>query len=176
MSQDWPVVSLGELIRLERRADRGCCGPPYQEIGNLLLWGVGIFHKRIRAVAWRWATRTHQLRKGDLILQVDSSPWEGAIALCSQAEGRLAIGSTLLSHVSGRRISDASPPFIARYLGTPMVSIRSNSDLPGFCGGGNRVLSIIAYPRDRSSSTASGRAAADRGADRETCGPNQRRS
>src|SRR3989338_3110903 len=91
MSANWRVVSLGELIRLERRPVDVIADRQYQEIG-IYCFGRGIFHKSPRSGLEVGDKELYELREGDLILPVTFA-WEGAIALCSKAEHGL-FGST----------------------------------------------------------------------------------
>ncbi len=48
MSKKWPMVSLGELLGLERRPVKVVPGKQYAEIG-IYCFGRGIFHKSPRS-------------------------------------------------------------------------------------------------------------------------------
>jgi hypothetical protein len=87
MTADWTKVSLSELLRLERRPVDVIADREYQEIGTYS-YGRGIFHKRPRSGLEVGNKDLFVMRKGDLILQITFA-WEGAIALCSEAEDGL---------------------------------------------------------------------------------------
>ncbi|MBI4203839.1 MAG: restriction endonuclease subunit S [Betaproteobacteria bacterium] len=141
MSAAWPVVSLGELIRLERRPVEVIDDRQYQEIG-IYCFGRGIFHKTPRSGLEVGDKDLYQLREGDLILQVTFA-WEGAIALCGNAEEGL-YGST--RYPTFRVNEDRCfAPYIARYLCTPSGLDQINKICPGSAGR-NRVLSIKRIP------------------------------
>jgi type I restriction enzyme S subunit len=137
MSPNWPSVSLGELIRLERRPVKLLPEQQYQEIG-IYCFGRGIFHKPPRTGLEIGDKNLHELRDGDLILQVTFA-WEGAIALCSEAEHGL-YGSTRYPTF---RVDETRcyAPFLARYLGTRDGLDQINKICPGSAGR-NRVLSL----------------------------------
>jgi type I restriction enzyme S subunit len=141
MSKAWPIVSLGELIRLERRPVEVISDQQYQEIG-IYCFGRGIFHKPPRSGLEVGNKDLYLMRQGDLILQVTFA-WEGAIALCSKAEDGL-YGSTRYPTF---RVSDdlCFPPFLARYLSTRDGLEQINKICPGSAGR-NRVLSIKRIP------------------------------
>ena len=84
MSAPWPTLSLGELIRLERRQVEVMADQQYQEIG-IYCFGRGIFNKIPRSGLEVGEKNLYELRAGDLILQVTFA-WEGAMALCSIKE------------------------------------------------------------------------------------------
>ncbi len=84
MNASWPNVSLGELLRMERRPVEVIAEQQYQEIG-IYCFGRGIFHKMPRSGLEVGDKNLYELRAGDLILQVTFA-WEGAIALCSIKE------------------------------------------------------------------------------------------
>jgi type I restriction enzyme S subunit len=67
MSKNWPLVSLGELIRLERRPVEVKPERQYQEIG-IYCFGRGIFHKTPRTGLEVGDKNLYELHEGDLIL------------------------------------------------------------------------------------------------------------
>ena len=141
MSPEWPAVSLGDLIRLERRPVEVIADRQYQEIG-VYCFGRGIFHKSPRSGLEVGDKALYQLREGDLILQVTFA-WEGAIALCGRSEAGL-YGST--RYPTFRVDEDLCfAPFLARYLCTPSGLDQINKICPGSAGR-NRVLSIKRIP------------------------------
>ena len=141
MSALWPNVSLGELIRLERRQVEVIADQQYQEIG-IYCFGRGIFHKMPRSGLEVGDKNLYELRAGDLILQVTFA-WEGAIALCSIKEDGL-YGST--RHPTFRVDEERCfPPFLLRYLCTRDGLEQINKICPGSAGR-NRVLSIKRIP------------------------------
>jgi type I restriction enzyme S subunit len=137
MNHSWPLVSLGELIRLERRLVEVIPDLQYQEIG-IYCFGKGIFHKTPRSGLEVGDKNLYKVREGDLILQITFA-WEGAIALCSKAEDGL-YGSTRYPTF---RVDEERcfPPFLARYLVTRNGLEQINRICPGSAGR-NRVLSI----------------------------------
>ncbi len=137
----WPNVSLGELIRLERRQVEVVADKEYQEIG-IYCFGRGIFHKMPRSGLEVGGKNLYELRAGDLILQVTFA-WEGAIALCSIKENGL-YGSTRYPTF---RVDEERcfPPFLVRYLCTRDGLEQINKICPGSAGR-NRVLSIKRIP------------------------------
>ena len=71
MSKPWPTVSLGELIRLERRPMKLESEKLYQEIG-IYCFGRGIFHKTPRTGFEVEDKDLFLMKEGDFILQVTS--------------------------------------------------------------------------------------------------------
>ena len=137
MKSIWPVVSLGDVVRLERRPVKLKPEQKYQEIG-IYCFGRGIFHKAPRTGLEVGDKNLYELREGDLILQVTFA-WEGAIALCSKAENGL-FGSTRYPTF---RVDETRcyAPFLVRYLGTREGLDQINKICPGSAGR-NRVLSV----------------------------------
>jgi hypothetical protein len=87
----WPKVSLGDLLRLERRPARVEPEKIYQEIG-IYCFGRGIFHKTPRGGFEVGEKDLFLMKEGDFILQVTFA-WEGAVAIVSAAEDGM-YGST----------------------------------------------------------------------------------
>lgn len=137
MSKNWPLVSLGKLIHLERRPVEVKPERQYQEIG-IYCFGRGIFHKAPRTGLEVGDKNLYEVREDDLILQVTFA-WEGAIALCSKAENGL-FGSTRYPTF---RVDETRcyAPFLVRYLGTRDGLDQINKICPGSAGR-NRVLSL----------------------------------
>jgi hypothetical protein len=137
MNPAWPLVSLADLIRLQRRPVEVKPEEKYQEIG-IYCFGRGVFHKVPRTGLEVGEKNLFELREGDLILQVTFA-WEGAIALCSKAEDGL-FGSTRYPTF---RVDETRcyPPFLVRYLGTRDGLEQINKICPGSAGR-NRVLSL----------------------------------
>jgi type I restriction enzyme S subunit len=137
MNSNWPLVSLDELIRLERRPVEVKPEQQYQEIG-IYCFGRGIFHKTPRTGLEVGDKNLYELREGDLILQVTFA-WEGAIALCSKGEQGF-YGSTRYPTF---RVDETRcfAPFLLRYLGTRDGLDQINKICPGSAGR-NRVLSL----------------------------------
>ena len=141
MNASWPNVSLGELLRMERRPVEVIADQQYQEIG-IYCFGRGIFHKMPRSGLEVGDKNLYELRAGDLILQVTFA-WEGAIALCSIKEDGL-YGSTRYPTF---RVTEERcfPPFLLRYLCTRDGLEQVNKICPGSAGR-NRVLNIKRIP------------------------------
>jgi type I restriction enzyme, S subunit len=137
VKNSWPLVSLGELIRLERRPVEVIPALQYQEIG-IYCFGKGIFHKTPRSGLEVGDKNLYEIREGDLILQVTFA-WEGAIALCTKAENGL-YGSTRYPTF---RVNEERcfAPFLARYLVTRDGLEQINKICPGSAGR-NRVLNL----------------------------------
>jgi type I restriction enzyme S subunit len=137
MSANWPLVTLSELLRLERRPVELKPEQQYQEIG-IFCFGRGIFHKPPRTGLEIGDKKLYELRERDLILQVTFA-WEGAIALCSKAEHGL-YGSTRYPTFRVDK-TRCLAPFLVRYLGTRDGLEQINKICPGSAGR-NRVLSL----------------------------------
>ena len=144
MSTTWPTVSLGELIRLERRPVEVVTEHQYQEIGTYS-YGRGIFHKTPRSGLEVGNKGLFLMKEGDLILQVTFA-WEGAIALCSKADDGL-FGS--VRYPTFRVNEDRCyTPFLVKYLTTREGLEQIGRICPGSAGR-NRVLAIKRLPEVR---------------------------
>lgn len=141
MSAAWPSVSLGELIRLERRPVEVIADREYQEIGTYS-YGRGIFHKRPRSGLEVGDKDLFLMKEGDLILQITFA-WEGAIALCSKAEEGL-YGSV---RYPTYRVDEGRcfAPFLVKYLCTRQGLDQIGRICPGSAGR-NRVLALKRLP------------------------------
>jgi type I restriction enzyme, S subunit len=141
MTSAWPQVSLGELIRLERRPVEVIVDREYQEIGTYS-YGRGIFHKRPRSGLEVGNKDLYLIKEGDLILQITFA-WEGAIAICSTADDGL-YGSVRYPtyRVNNER---CFAPFLVRYLCTREGLAQINRICPGSAGR-NRVLALKRLP------------------------------
>jgi type I restriction enzyme, S subunit len=137
----WPSVSLGDLIRLERRPVEVIADHEYQEIGTFS-YGRGIFHKRPRSGLEVGDKDLFLMKEGDLILQITFA-WEGAIALCSKKEEGL-YGSVRFPTY---RVSEERcfAPFLVKYLCTWHGLEQINRICPGSAGR-NRVLALKRLP------------------------------
>ena len=141
MSKPWPKVSLGELLRLERRPVKVDPQGRYQEIG-IYCFGRGIFHKSPRTGFEVGDKALFLMKEGDFILQVTFA-WEGAVAVVSAAEDGM-YGSTRYPtfRVDERR---CVPQFLRRYFSTQEGLQQLVKICPGSAGR-NRVLSIKRIP------------------------------
>jgi type I restriction enzyme S subunit len=141
MSKEWPKVSLGELLRLERRPVKVEPDKLYQEIG-IFCFGRGIFHKTPRTGFEVGAKDLFLMKEGDFILQVTFA-WEGAIAIVSAAEEGM-YGSTRYPtfRADERR---CVPHFLLNYFKTEEGLQQLVKICPGSAGR-NRVLSIKRIP------------------------------
>lgn len=141
MSAAWPCVSLGELIRLERRPVDVVADHQYQEIGTYS-YGRGIFHKTPRSGLEVGNKDLFLMKEGDVILQITFA-WEGAIALCSKADDGL-FGSVRYPTF---RVNEERcfAPFLVRYLCTRDGLEQIGRICPGSAGR-NRVLAIKRLP------------------------------
>lgn len=137
MSAAWPAVSLGELIRLERRPVQVSVDQQYQEIG-IYSYGRGIFHKRPRSGLEVGDKDLFLMREGDFIFQITFA-WEGAIALCSKAEDGLFASVRFPTY----RVNETRcyAPFLVRYFSTHEGLDQVGRICPGSAGR-NRVLAL----------------------------------
>jgi type I restriction enzyme S subunit len=137
MSNAWPTVSLGELLRLERRPVKVDPSKLYQEIG-IYCFGRGIFHKAPRTGIEVGDKDLFSMKEADFILQVTFA-WEGAIAIVSAAEDGM-YGSTRYPTF---RVDESRcvPHFLLNYFKTPEGLQQLIKICPGSAGR-NRVLSI----------------------------------
>lgn len=141
MTSAYPKVSLGELLRLERRPTSVLPNGQYQEIG-VYCFGRGIFHKLPRTGLEVGDKDLFLLKEGDFILQVTFA-WEGAIAIVSAAEDGM-YGST--RYPTFRVDEDRCvPKFLLLYFRTEEGLQQLANICPGSAGR-NRVLSIKRIP------------------------------
>ena len=139
--KSWPTVSLGELLRLERRPVKVEPEKLYQEIG-IYCFGRGIFHKTPRTGFEVGEKDLFLMKQGDFILQVTFA-WEGAIAIVSAAEDGM-YGSTRYPTF---RVDESRcvPQFLLNYFRTEQGRQQLVNICPGSAGR-NRVLSIKRIP------------------------------
>jgi type I restriction enzyme, S subunit len=133
----WPKVSLGEVLRLERRPVKVEPEKLYQEIG-IYCFGRGIFHKAPRTGFEVGEKDLFLMKEGDFILQVTFA-WEGAVALVSAAEDGM-YGSTRFPTFRVD-VSRCVPEFLLNYFKTEAGLQQLVKICPGSAGR-NRVLSI----------------------------------
>jgi type I restriction enzyme S subunit len=141
MSKPWPIVSLDELIRLERRPVKVEPEKLYEEIG-IYCFGRGIFHKTPRTGFEVGDKDLFLMKEGDFILQVTFA-WEGAIAIVSAAEDGM-YGSTRYPTFRVDK-SRCVPHFLLNYFKTEAGVQQLVKICPGSAGR-NRVLSIRRIP------------------------------
>src|ERR1022692_1369670 len=141
MSKPWPTVSLGELLRLERRRVNVEPEKLYQEIG-IYCFGRGIFHKTPRTGFEVGDKDLFLMKEGDFILQVTFA-WEGAVAIVSAEEDGM-YGSTRYPTF---RVDESRciPQFLLNYFRTEGGLQQLVKICPGSAGH-NRVLSIKRIP------------------------------
>jgi type I restriction enzyme S subunit len=144
MSKPWPTVSLGELLRLERRKITVEPDKQYPEIG-IYCFGRGIFHKTPRSGLEVGDKDFFLVKKDDFILQVTFA-WEGAVAIVSAAEDGM-YGSTRYATF---RVDESRcvPLFLLNYFKTHEGLQQLVQICPGSAGR-NRVLSIKRIPEVR---------------------------
>lgn len=144
MVKAWPTVSLGELLRLERRPVKVEAEQLYPEIG-IYCFGRGIFHKNPRTGFEVGGKDLFLLKEGDFIFQVTFA-WEGAIAIVSAAEDGM-FGSTRYPTF---RVDESRcvPQFLLNYFKTDEGLEQLVQICPGSAGR-NRVLSIKRIPEVR---------------------------
>jgi type I restriction enzyme, S subunit len=141
MKEIWPRVSLGELLRLERRPVEVRTDQEYQEIG-IYCFGRGIFHKTPRTGLEIGNKDLFLMKEGDFILQVTFA-WEGAVALVSAEED----GMYASTRYPTFRVDETrcNPRFLLNYFRTPEGLQQLVKICPGSAGR-NRVLSIKRIP------------------------------
>ncbi len=138
---EWPQVSLGELLRLERRPVEVLPDKQYAEIGTYS-FGRGIFHKEPRSGLEVGDKDLFLIKEGDFILQITFA-WEGAVGLASAAEDGM-YGSVRFPTF---RVDESRcfPKFLVNYFRTPSGLQQLGKISPGSAGR-NRVLSIKQIP------------------------------
>ncbi len=137
----WPKVSLGELLRLERRRAEVRADGQYREIG-IYCFGRGIFHKPPRSGLEVGDKALFLMKEADFILQVTFA-WEGAVAIVSAAEEGM-YGSIRYPTF---RVDETRcvPGFLLNYFRTHEGLQQLIKICPGSAGR-NRVLSIKRIP------------------------------
>lgn len=141
MTKPWPMVPLGELLRLERRPIKVVADGQYAEIG-IYCFGRGIFHKTPRSGLEVGNKDLFLVKEGDFILQVTFA-WEGAVGLASPAEDGM-YGSTRFPTF---RVDESRcfPPYLVQYFKTHEGREQLVKISPGSAGR-NRVLSLKRIP------------------------------
>jgi type I restriction enzyme S subunit len=141
MTSDWPIVSLGELIRLERRPVVVEPDREYAEIGTYS-FGRGVFHKRPRSGLEVGDKSLFLIKEGDFVLQITFA-WEGAVALMSKAEDGLYGSVRYLTF----RVDESCclPRFLLNYFRTEAGRQQLERISPGSAGR-NRVLNVKRVP------------------------------
>lgn len=141
MNTQWPKISLGELLRLERRSVTINPDELYQEIG-IYCFNRGVFHKTPRTGFQVGAKDLFQVKEGDFILQVTFA-WEGAVALMGRAED----GMYCSTRYPTFRIREdrCLPSFLLHYFKTDEGREQLVRISPGSAGR-NRVLSLKRIP------------------------------
>lgn len=139
--KDVPRISLGELLKLERRPVKVVPDGQYAEIG-IYCFGRGIFHKLPRSGFAVGNKGLFLIKEGDFILQVTFA-WEGAVGLASSAEDGM-YGSTRFPTF---RVDESRcfPPYLVNYFKTPEGREQLVKISPGSAGH-NRVLSLKRIP------------------------------
>lgn len=133
----WPLVSLSELLALNRRPVKLEAEREYAEIG-IYCFGRGIFHKLPRTGIQVGDKSLFMIREGDFILQITFA-WEGAVALASAAEdGMFASTRYPTFRVD---VSRCHPQFLVEYFRTSQGTDQLVKVSPGSAGR-NRVLSL----------------------------------
>ena len=134
-------ISLGELLKLERRPVKVVPDGQYAEIG-IYCFGRGIFHKMPRSGLEVGDKNLFLIKEGDFILQVTFA-WEGAVGLVSSAEDGM-YGSTRFPTF---RIDESRcfPPYLVNYFKTREGREQLVKISPGSAGR-NRVLSLRRIP------------------------------
>jgi type I restriction enzyme S subunit len=137
----WPIVSLGELLALERRPVKVAPDSYYQEIG-IYCFGRGIFHKPPRSGLEVDKKDLFLIKSGDFILQITFA-WEGAVAVASAAEDGM-YGSVRFPTF---RVNEGKcdPQYLLNYFRTHEGREQLVRICPGSAGR-NRVLSIKRLP------------------------------
>lgn len=141
MTKHWPMVPLGEVLKLERRPVKVVADGQYAEIG-IYCFGRGIFHKTPRSGFEVGNKDLFLIKEGDFILQVTFA-WEGAVGLASAAENGM-YGSTRFPTF---RVDESRcvPPYLVNYFKTPEGREQLVKISPGSAGR-NRVLSLKRIP------------------------------
>lgn len=141
MSAPFPLVPLGEVLKLERRPIQVEAERLYAEIG-IYSYGRGIFHKLARTGFEVGNKDLFLIKEGDFIFQVTFA-WEGAVAIASKAEDGM-YGSTRFPTF---RVNEqlCFAPYLLNYFRTPAGKEQLIRISPGSAGR-NRVLSIKRIP------------------------------
>ncbi|MGD0538243.1 MAG: hypothetical protein ABSC03_11430 [Verrucomicrobiota bacterium] len=125
----WPIVSLAELICLERRPVKVEPQKYYQEIG-IYCFGRGIFHKPPRPGFEVGDKDLFLMKEGDFILRVTFA-WEGAVAIVSAAEDGM-YGST--RYPTFQVDQSRCVPLPAELFQNRRRDSAIGEDMPRFCG------------------------------------------
>jgi len=141
MNQPWPMVPLGELITLERRAAEVTPEGMYPEVG-VYCFGNGLFFKQPRIGLEVGDKKLFYIRERDFILQVTFA-WEGAVAVASKhAENYFGSVRVLTFRANETR---CIPEFLLHYFRTREGVDKLAAISPGSAGR-NRVLNVKQLP------------------------------
>jgi type I restriction enzyme S subunit len=134
---EWPLVSLSDLLTLERRPVEVEAKEQYAEIG-VYCFGRGIFHKPSRSGTEVGEKNLYCVRQGDFIFQITFA-WEGALAIASESDdGMYASTRFPTFRVDGGKCFS---PFLLNYFRTAEGKHQLVKVSPGSAGR-NRVLSL----------------------------------
>ena len=134
---DYQSVSLGNVLRLERRRAKVIPEAEYPEIG-IYSYGRGIFHKPPRSGLEVGDKELYLIQDGDFIFQITFA-WEGAVGLASRDEHGM-YGSVRFPTY---RVDDHTcfPQYLLYYFRTPQGRAQLTGISPGSAGR-NRVLNL----------------------------------
>lgn len=138
---EFPRVSLGELLTLERRPVHVVPEGKYAEIGTYS-YGRGIFHKQPRSGLEVGDKKLFEIKDGDFILQITFA-WEGAVALAGSSENGMYGSVRFLTFRVDK--SRCHPAYLLNYFRTPEGVDQLVKISPGSAGR-NRVLSVKRIP------------------------------
>jgi len=139
--KDIPLISLNNILTLERRPVNIDSNVQYAEIG-IYSFGRGIFHKQPRSGLEVGDKKLFLIKNRDFILHVTFA-WEGAIGLASESENEM-YGSTRFPTF---RVNEkiCYPEYLFQYFKTHEGKQQLIKISPGSAGR-NRVLSIKRIP------------------------------
>ncbi len=136
-----PLVSLGHLLKLERRKIAVDANGMYPEVG-VYCFGRGLFHKLPRLGIEVGDKHLFEIRDRDFILQVTFA-WEGAVAVARKDdEGFFGSVRVLTFRADEER---CIPEYLQYYFRTPAGLEQLGRISPGSAGR-NRVLSAKRIP------------------------------
>jgi type I restriction enzyme S subunit len=140
MSKPWPVIALGNVLKLQRRWVKVDLLTDYMEIG-IRSYGRGIFHKSPVSGASLGNKRVLRIEPGDLVF-MNVFAWEGAVAVAGANEAGM-IGSHRFATYTPVDNS-VDPHFLQFYFRTPAGRELLGRVSPGSAGR-NRTMNLAAF-------------------------------
>jgi type I restriction enzyme, S subunit len=142
MNRSWPMIALGEVLKLQRRWVKVDPLTDYTEIG-IRSYGRGIFHKSPVSGTSLGNKRVLRIEPGDLVF-MNVFAWEGAVAVAGANEAG-KIGSHRFATYTPINCA-VDPHFLRLYFRTPPGRDLLGRVSPGSAGR-NRTMNLAAFSK-----------------------------